>query len=54
MKTRSVLYLAARLLGDVQAAVNGPVPYVQRRVRAKVTGKVNGQLARAFRKAGLR
>ncbi len=53
MKTRAGLYLAARLLGDVQAAVKGPVPFVKRRVRAKVYGRVNGQLSRLLRKAGL-
>lgn len=53
MKARPALYLTARLLGDLQAAVKGPVPYVKRRVRAKAYGKVNGQLSRALRKIGL-
>jgi hypothetical protein len=53
MKLRPALYLAARLLGDVQAAAKGPGPLVKRRVRAKVYGKAAGQLSRAFRKVGL-
>jgi hypothetical protein len=53
MSLRSFLYKSARLLGNVEAATKGPGPFVKRRVRAKVYGKVNGQLSRSLRKIGL-
>jgi hypothetical protein len=53
VNVRSWLYAAARLFGDVQAASQGPVPLVKRRVRARVLAKVNGQTMRVLRKAGL-
>jgi hypothetical protein len=53
MSLRSFLYKSARLLGNVEAATKGPVPYVKRRARAKVYAKVNGQLGKTLRKVGL-
>jgi hypothetical protein len=53
MTLRSFLYKSARLLGNVDAATKGPVPYVKRRARAKVYAKVNGGLWRSLKKVGL-
>lgn len=47
MKTRGLLYLVARLLGDVNAVKRNRVP---RRVARRVVGKGVGRLmARVFR-----
>lgn len=53
MTTRSALYRAARLLGDVEAARRGPVAYGKRRVRRKVYRLANRSLARAIRRMSL-
>lgn len=50
---RSQLYRTARDLGNVQAAMKGPVPYSKRVVRRKVYRATNRHLARFLRDAGL-
>ncbi len=51
--TRSQLYRIARDMGNVQAAMRGPVPYSKRVVRRKVYRGANRSLARFLRRAGL-
>lgn len=50
---RSQLYRAARDLGDLQAAVKGPVPLGKRYVRKAAYRHVNRQLADILRLIGL-
>jgi hypothetical protein len=52
-KTRRQTYRAARGMGNVQAALRGPVPLAKRMVRRKVYRTVNGGLGRLLRKGGL-
>jgi len=42
-KTRSLLYKAARLLGDYQAISSGSSKKMTRRVGRRVTGRVAGR-----------
>lgn len=46
---RSQLYRAARDLGNVEAASQGPAAYGRRVVRRKVYARTNGLLGRALR-----
>jgi len=46
---RSQLYRAARDLGNVEAAGQGPAAYSKRVVRRKVYAKTNGALGRLLR-----
>ena len=46
-KTRSILYKAARLLGDLQAISSGDPGKIGRRVARRAAGKATG---RAFRR----
>lgn len=43
--TRSALYRAARILGDVEAAQKGPSAYARRRAR-RIVYRNTGQLGR--------
>lgn len=52
-RTRSKLYEAARLLGDVEAAERGPVPLGKRLVRRQVYRHVNRGTRAALRLFGL-
>ena len=46
-KVRSLLYKAARLLGDVNAVENSKVPQrVERRIAGKFMGRILGKLFR--------
>ena len=47
---RSLLYTAAKLLGDVQAVKTGKVPErIVRRVAGKITGRLLGKIGRMMR-----
>jgi hypothetical protein len=50
---RGNLYLAARQLGNVQAAAKGPGPYARRVARRYAYRKTNGELRRVLRTLGL-
>jgi hypothetical protein len=47
-KTRGLLYKAARLLGDFQAASSGNPKKVAKRVGRRVTGRAAGKAMRKF------
>lgn len=48
-KTRSVLYGAAKLLGDIQALASGRPDKVARRIGRRTAGKITGRvLGRLF------
>lgn len=54
---RTQLYRAARILGDVSAAANGPTAYARRRARRVVyrrTNRATGSLLRALGLQGRR
>ncbi|RJQ32057.1 MAG: hypothetical protein C4589_00970 [Peptococcaceae bacterium] len=49
-KTRSVLYGAAKLLGDIQAVASGRPDKIARRIGRRAAGKITGRmLGRLFR-----
>jgi hypothetical protein len=48
-KVRGASYGVARLLGDVEAAAKGPVPYAKRRARRVVYSRANGLLWKLLR-----
>ena len=50
---RSQLYRAARDMGNVQAALKGPVPYSKRVLRRKVYRATNRTTGRALGQLGL-
>jgi hypothetical protein len=50
---RSSLYRSARVLGNIQAAERGPLPYAQRIARRKVYATTNGMTRRVLRQMGL-
>lgn len=50
---RSALYRDARMLGNVQAAARGPLPFAQRYARRKVYAKSNVLTRRLLRQLGL-
>lgn len=52
-KTRGTLYHSARALGDVQAALKGPVPLGRRLVRKAVYRHVNGETRQLLKALGL-
>lgn len=51
--SRSLLYGAARLLGDARAVRRGPTSYAKRRARRVVYARSNSTVTRALRKLGL-
>ncbi|MFI5036789.1 MAG: hypothetical protein ACHQFZ_11395 [Acidimicrobiales bacterium] len=50
---RSALYRDARILGNLQAAARGPVPYARRYARRKAYATTNGLTRRILRQLGL-